>query len=151
MEGLEGIDIQPFIGILNMRKIVKSQYDKLQKGDTDQQYLLFKPVGAYELIKIELVRDSIGKHIRMAHYTDTDLLIVKLPLLEHEAAHGNLAKKVIIKLDRMGVPEEEFYYVGAARFCGCRSSKEGDSSYKPLSSRPRKSDWPNNRLRVRIL
>jgi len=27
----------------------------------------------------------------MAYYTDEDLLIVKLPMAEHEAAHGNFA------------------------------------------------------------
>jgi len=35
MEGLEDVDIQLFVGIANMRKIVKSQSDKLQAGDSN--------------------------------------------------------------------------------------------------------------------
>jgi hypothetical protein len=68
MEGLEDIDIQPFVGVAKMRKIVKSQCNKLQMGYSDQQYLIFKPVGIDDLAKIDHARDSIGKHIRMAHY-----------------------------------------------------------------------------------
>ena len=65
MVGLEDVDIQPFVGIPKMRKIVKLQYDMLQKGDTDQQYLVFKPVTVDDLAKIDRARNSIGKHIRL--------------------------------------------------------------------------------------
>src|SRR3954452_14810891 len=85
MEGLEDVNIQPFVGIPNMQKIVKSQYNRLQKGDTDQQYLVFKPVTVEDLAKIDRARGSIG-HIGLAHYTDTDLLIVKIPTAQHESA-----------------------------------------------------------------
>jgi hypothetical protein len=78
MEGLEDVNIQPFVRIANMRKIVKSQSDKLQAGNSNQQYLVFMPVTKDDLAKIDRARPSIGKHTRMAHYTDTNLLIVKL-------------------------------------------------------------------------
>jgi hypothetical protein len=143
MKGLEDVSIQPFVGIANMRKIVKLQSDKLQAGDSDQQYLIFRPVRKDDLAKIDRARHSIGKHIRMAHYTDTNLLIVKLmPSPEHEAAHVNLVKRLDRKLGRIGMPDDEFYGLGAAQFYGHNSSKEGDSVYKPLSSRGNKTDWP---------
>jgi len=88
LEGLEDISIQPFVGIANMRRIVKGQYDKLLKDDSDQQYLIFARVGLDELAKIDHTRNSIGKHIRMAHFPDIDLLIVKIPTAPHESAHG---------------------------------------------------------------
>jgi len=126
-----------------MRKIIKSQCNKLQMSYSDQQYLIFKPVGVEDLAKIDRARDSVGKHIRMAHYADSNLLIVKLmPSLEHEAAVVNLVKRLDRILALMGVPPDEFYGCGAARYSAGNSSKEGDSAYKPLSSRPNKTDWP---------
>jgi hypothetical protein len=141
MEGLEGVDIRPFIGVPNIRKFVNLQYDSLQKGDTDQQYLAFRPVTVDDLAKIDRARGSIG-HIRLAHYTDTDLLIVKIPTAQHESAHLGLGKKLILKVARMGIPDDELHTVGATRFHGHKSSKEGDSSYKPYSFRPNSTDWP---------
>jgi hypothetical protein len=140
--GLEDIIRQPFIEIANMRRAVKWHSDKLQKGDSNQQYLIFTRVSVDVLAKIDRARNSIGKHIRMAHYTDRDLLIVKLPSAEHEAAHGNLVKRLDRQLERMGVPPDEFYFVGSTRLYGRNSSKEGDSAYRPLSLRPHKADWP---------
>jgi hypothetical protein len=63
-----------------MYQKVKSQSDKLQKSDSNQQYLVFRPVKANDLIKVDRTRDSVRKHTRMTHYTDPDLLIVKLIL-----------------------------------------------------------------------
>jgi hypothetical protein len=145
MEGLEGINIRPFVGISDMRRVVKLQSKKLQKGDSDQQYLIFTHVGVDDLAKIDCARNSIGKGTRMTHYTDVNLLIAKLPSAEQESAHGNLAKRVVINLTRMGTPrlaEDEFHSVGATTFRVNNSSKEADSSYKPRSFRPNKTDWP---------
>src|SRR4051812_38062829 len=103
MEGLEGlkdIDTQIFVGIENMRRMVKLQSDKLQKGDSEQQHLVFTRVSVDDLAEIDRARNRIGKGTRMTHYTDTNLLIVKLPTAEHESAHGNLAKEVCFKLAR---------------------------------------------------
>src|SRR2546423_10021409 len=90
MEGLEDINIQPYIGIANMRKTVESQSHKSQTGDSEQQYLC--SLSPYDLVKIDRARHSIGKHTRMTHYTDIDLLMVKLPSAKHEAAHLTLVK-----------------------------------------------------------
>ena len=61
MEGLEDINVQPFLGIANMRSTVGRQCDKLQKGDSEQQYLIFTGVSVDDLTKIDRVRNSIGK------------------------------------------------------------------------------------------
>src|SRR4051794_3226830 len=79
IEGLENINPQPFVGIANMQKAIKAQSEKLRKGDSEQQYLIFARVRVNDLPKIDAARISMGKHIRLTHYTDTDLLIVKLP------------------------------------------------------------------------
>ena len=142
LDGLDVVNIQPFIGIGNMRGIVQRKSDKLQKGDSDQQYLIFTHVSVDDLAKIDRARNSIGKGIRMTHYTDIDLLIVKLPSAVHERAHGNLATDMIGKVVLMGIPPTELDFVGASRFRGRRSSKEGDSAYRPHSFRPNETDWP---------
>ena len=143
IEGLENINLQPFVGIKDMQKAIKAQSEKLRKGDSEQQYLIFARVRAYDLPKIDAARDNMGKHIRLTHYKDTDLLIVKLPTAEHESAHGNLATKVVAILARMrpGL-EDEFGFVGTTTYHGRNSSKEADSAYRPLTARPRKTDWP---------
>jgi hypothetical protein len=142
LEGLEDLYIHRFVGTVNMRKAVKSQSDKLQAGDSNQQYLIFRPVTEDDLAKIDRARRSIGCHTRMAHYIDEDLLIVKLmPSAGHEAAHLNFGKKLGNKTISMGMADEDLYCLGGTRFPGRRSSKEGDSAYKPPSRR-NKSDWP---------
>ena len=40
----------------------------------------------------------------MTHYRDTDLLIVKVPTIEHETAHITISYKVNHKLEGMGLP-----------------------------------------------
>jgi hypothetical protein len=60
-----------------MQDIVKSQRNKLEMGDLNQQYLILKHVNLDDFVKIDDVRDSIGKRIRMTNYLDIYLLIVK--------------------------------------------------------------------------
>jgi hypothetical protein len=142
LDGLNFINLLPFVGIQKMRGIVKRQSAKFERGDSDQQYLTFTDVSVDDLAKIDRARNSIGKGIRMTHYTDIDLLIVKLPSAVHERAHGNLATDMIEKVVLMGMRARELDFVGASRFRGRRSSKEGDSAYKPQSFRPNDPDWP---------
>src|SRR5207248_5099824 len=99
------------------------------------------PVTVDDLAKIDRARNSIGKHIRLAHYTDRDLLIVKIPTAQHEAAHLGLGNKLVCNVARMGIPNGELHPVGATTFYGRKSSKEGDSSYRPYSLRPNSTDW----------
>jgi len=125
LEGLEDINIQPFVGIANMRKIVKSQFDKLEKGDSHQNYLVFRPVTVDDLDKIDRARDSIG-NIRMTHYTKTHLLIVKLLLAKHEMLLSTLINGVVKKVVGMEVPVDEFCPAGATRSHDHNSFKEGE-------------------------
>src|SRR6266516_5470358 len=97
LKGLEGVKIQHFDGIANMRKIIDSQSDKLQAGASDQ-YLIFQPVTTKDIAKIDRER---RKDIRITHYADTELLIIKLmPSSEHEIAHRNFGKKLVGKMIR---------------------------------------------------
>src|SRR5262249_33369750 len=60
---------------------------------------------------------------------------------KHEAAHLKFSSKVVAKLLQMGI-DDEIYPLGGTKFPGRRSSREGDSSFKPLSFRPNEADWP---------
>ena len=77
----------------------------------------------------------------MTHYVDWSILIVKVPTAEHESSHRKFGKKLVIRAAGMGL-EDEFSDLGATTFKTPRVSKEGDSSWKPMSIRPRKADWP---------
>jgi hypothetical protein len=78
----------------------------------------------------------------MSHYADTDLLIIKLmPSAEHEEAHLLLGQYFFARLTTMGIPPGGIIPLGSTKFLGRRSSKEGDSAYKPRS-RNKKTDWP---------
>ena len=125
-----------------MRKIVNSQSTKLLAGESEQQYLVFRPVREYDLVKIDHARNRIGKHTRMTYYPDSDLLIVKLmPSATHEVPHINLTGELYIKIGRMGLSTSDLCGIGATRFKSPRSAKEGDSTFKP-SARVNKDDWP---------
>jgi hypothetical protein len=77
----------------------------------------------------------------MTYHTDTNILIVKVPTIEHERAHILLADEVNEKLREMGLLKRSLQGCGATRYDGFITSKEGDSSYKPRC-RARKRDWP---------
>jgi hypothetical protein len=139
MEGLEGYQYK---GIRNLREHVNSQSTALMAGRTNQQYLVFRGVTKDELAKIDSKRASIGKHTRMSHYTDSNLLIIKLmPSGKHQISHLTLHLKIRNALIRMGLPDDALTPVGATTFTCPHSSKEGDSGYKPLS-RGNETDWP---------
>jgi hypothetical protein len=125
-----------------MQKAIDFQSQRLQEGVSNQQYLVFKPVTKADLAEIDCARNSIGKHTRITHYTDANLLIVKLmPSAEHQSAHLTFGMELAAKVIRMGMSYRELYPFGGTRYLGHTSSKEGDSCYKP-SSRKNKTDWP---------
>lgn len=136
--GQEYTELHQFTGIANLRKVINA----LQQGISNQQYLCFRPVTEEDLAKIDNARDSIGKHLRMTRYTDTNMLIVKLmPSEEHESAHLTLGMKLILKVIAIGMIDKDLRPVGATRYRRNTSSKEGDTSYKPVL-RPTKAGWP---------
>ncbi|MCJ1350018.1 hypothetical protein MMC31_008261, partial [Peltigera leucophlebia] len=80
-------------------------------------------------------RAKIGKHIRMTHHTDTGDLIIKLmPSENHNAAHLTLAGTFHGKVFQMGIPRvNRLKPLGGTTFFGPGSSKDADTSYRPVS------------------
>jgi hypothetical protein len=140
-KGYNGAPIYQFTEIPDLRKRVQSLADELAAGHTTKQYLVFRSVTKDHLAQIDHQRASIGKGIRMTHYTDTDLLIVKVPTIEHETAHISLSDEVNHKLEGMGLARRSLWGCGSTTYFGFSSSKEGDSTYKPRC-RPQRGDWP---------
>jgi hypothetical protein len=140
-EGLEGVPVRIFTTIKNMQDDIDS-YRKLEASKASP-YLIFRLVTTDDLLKIEHERErgEIGRGVRMTHYVDWDILILKVPTAEHERSHRNFSKELVISAAGMGL-KREFDELGATTFKTPRMSKEGDSAFKPLSIRPRKGDWP---------
>jgi hypothetical protein len=84
-------------------------------------------------ITLEHERANIGMHIRITHYTDYDLLVIKMLSMEHEIAQRQLARRFDTKLGRMGIDINDFIAIGAGKLNGPNSAKEGDDGYKPSS------------------
>jgi hypothetical protein len=142
LEGQADAPIYRFTRIPDLRKRVDSQPNASVAGRTTQQYLIFRGVTKDNLARIDHQRASIGKHTRMTYYTDINLLVIKLmPSGEYEAAHITLADEVNNKLREIGLPKRSLIPLGAKTYVGTNSSKEGDSTYKPMS-RSQKDDWP---------
>jgi hypothetical protein len=141
-EGLEGVPVWVFKTIKNMQEVISSYGEKLEASEASP-YLIFRLVTTNDLLKIERARESgeINRGVRMTHYVDWNILIVKVPTAEHEAAHGIFSDELVIRVAAMGL-KREFYRLGATTFKTPRMSKEGDSAFKPRSIRPRKADWP---------
>jgi hypothetical protein len=141
-EGLEGVPVWTFTTIKNMQKAISSYYEKLEASEPNP-YLIFRLVTTDDLLKIERARENgkIGRGVRMTHYVDWDVLILKVPIAEHEVAHRSFGSELVITAAGMGL-KREFCCLGATKFQVRRASKEGDSTFKPLSIRPRMADWP---------
>jgi hypothetical protein len=141
-EGLEGVLDRIFITIKNMQGAIDS-YEKKLKASKASPYLIFRLVTTDDLLQIERGRErgEINRGVRMTHYVDWNILILKVPTMEHEAAHGNFRDGLVVRVAGMGL-RREFFNTGAAKFVGGGVSKEGDSGYKPKSIRPRSADRP---------
>jgi hypothetical protein len=116
---------------------------KKLKASKASPYLIFRLVTTDDLLQIERGRErgEINRGVRMTHYVDWNILILKVPTMEHEAAHGNFRDGLVVRVAGMGL-RREFFNTGAAKFVGGGGvSKEGDSGYKPKSIRPRSADW----------
>ena len=125
-----------------MQEAINSYEKKLEASEASP-YMIFRPVTTKDLLKIERARENgkIDRGVRLTHYVDWDILILKVPRAKHERSHRNFSKKLSIRAAGMGL-EDEFDGLGATTFKTPRVSKEGDSAFKPLSIRPREADWP---------
>ena len=140
-KGYKDAPTYQFTGIPDLRKRVRSLTDELAADRTTKQHLIFRGVTTELLAEIDHQRASIGKRIRLTHYTDTDLLIVKVPSAKHEQAHLSLSDEVNHKLG-MGLARRSMWSCGSTKYTGFSSSKEGDSTYKPRWCRAGKEQWP---------
>jgi hypothetical protein len=114
-----------------MQKDINSKKPEASKASP---YLVFRLVTTNDLLNIEHARESgkIGRGVRMTHYVDWNILILKVPTAQHEAAHGNFSDIWVSMAAEMGL-RGQYFRLGATKFSTRHISKEGDSAYKPLS------------------
>src|SRR5256714_12583918 len=141
-EGLEGVPVWIFKTIKSMQEAINSYEEKLEASEASP-YMIFRPITTDDLLKIEHARENskIDRGVRLTHYVDWDILILKVPTAEHEIAHRSFSDQIFLGATLMGL-QWELANVGATTFKTPHMSKEGDSAFKPLSTRPHKSDWP---------
>ena len=141
-EGLEGVPVWIFKTIKGMQEAINS-YEKELEASEASPYMIFHLVTTGDLLKIERARENgkIDRGVRLTHYVDWDILILKVPTAEHETAHRNFGKELMASVMGMGL-RREFWGLGVTTFKTLRVSKEGDSAFKPRSIRPREADWP---------
>jgi hypothetical protein len=67
--------------------------------------MIFRLVTTDDLLNIERARESgeIDRGVRMTHYVDWGILILKVPTAEHETAHRNFSKELVISAAGMGL------------------------------------------------
>src|SRR3989440_4247505 len=132
-EGLEGVPVWIFKTIKNMQEAINSYEEKLEASEASP-YMIFRLVTTNDLLKIERARENgkIDRGVRLTHYVDWDILILKVPTAKHEIAHRNFNDELKIEAAGMGL-RRELTNLGSTTFKTPRMSKEGDSSFKPLS------------------
>jgi hypothetical protein len=142
-EGLEDVPVWIFKTIKNMQETINSYEKKLEASEASP-YMIFRPVKTNDLLKIERARENgkIDRGVRLTHYVDWDILILKVPTAKHEIAHGNFSDQYLVfQTGLMGL-RRELTRLGSTTFKTSRMSKEGDSAFKPRSMRPHETDWP---------
>src|ERR1700722_6572014 len=105
--------------------------------------MIFRAVIKDDLLKIERARENgkIDRGVRLTHYVDWDILILKVPTAKHEAAHGTFSDQLFGEAMLMGL-RYELFRLNATKYATPRVSKEGESSFKPRSMRPLETAWP---------
>src|SRR5205085_3381498 len=141
-EGLEGVQVWIFKTIKNMQEAINSYKEKLEASE-ESPYMIFRLVTRDDLLKIEHAREkgNIDRGVRLTHYVDWDILILKVPTAEHEAAHATFSDQIFFEAGLMGL-RWELFRLNATTYKTARMSKEGDSAFKPASMRPLETDWP---------
>src|SRR5271155_2906119 len=141
-EGLEDVPAWIFKSIKNMQEAINS-YEKELEASEASPYMIFHLVTTGDLLKIERARENgkIDRGVRLTHYVDWDILILKVPTAKHEAAHGTFSDQLVVETALMGL-RWELFRLNATTYKTPRMSKEGDSAFKPGSMRPLETDWP---------
>jgi hypothetical protein len=141
-EGLEGVPVQIFTTINNMQSAIDSYRKKLETSKASP-YLIFDLVKTDDLLQIERARESgeIDRGVRMTHYVDWEILILKVSTSQHEIAHRSFSNMLFAHTMGMGL-QWELVSLGATTFTTSRMSKEGDSAFRPRSIKRRGVNWP---------
>src|SRR5277367_3556778 len=141
-EGLEGVPVWIFKTIKNMQEAITSYKEKLEASEASP-YMIFRLITTNDLLKIERARENgkIDRGVRLTHYMDWDILILKVPTAKHEAAHRTFSDQLFFEAGLMGL-RWELFNIGAETYKPALMSKEGDSAFKPGSIRPLDTDWP---------
>jgi hypothetical protein len=141
-EGLEDVPTWIFKTIKGMQEAINS-YEKELEASEASPYMIFHLVTTADLLKIERARENgkIDRGVRLTHYVDWDILILKVPTAKHEAAHGIFSDQIFGEALLMGL-RWELIRLNATTYKTPRMSKEGDSAFKPRSMRPLETDWP---------
>jgi hypothetical protein len=107
LEGLEGVLVRIFTTIKNMQGAIDS-YEKKLEASKASPYLIFHLVTTDDLLEMERGRErgEINRGVRMTHYVDWNILILKVPTVEHEAAHGNFRDGLVVRVAGMGLQRE---------------------------------------------
>jgi hypothetical protein len=78
----------------------------------------------------------------LTHYTDINLLIVKLmPSPEYDAVAAEMGNAIRDAVLGMGVPKPSFRILTSTKFRGATSSQEADGAFMPRF-RDKHNDWP---------
>ncbi|ELR03680.1 hypothetical protein VC83_00364 [Pseudogymnoascus destructans] len=135
-ENPRSIGAHKFTTILNARKVIDQQTDRLLADTSRLQYLLFKPVSESQYTTIDNgrydSRQTFPKGTRLTYDADTNSLIVKLMAsTRHESAHRLVEYRILFKLGGFGIPSSALIPFGGGKCKGNSTSKQPDSSYKP--------------------
>src|SRR3989440_2010191 len=130
-EGLEDVPVWIFKTIKSMQEAINSYEEELEASEASP-YMIFRPVTTKDLLKIERGRENgkIDRGVRLTHYVDWDVLILKVPTAEHEAAHANFSDELKIEAAGMGL-RRELFRLNSTTYKAPRMSTEGDSAFKP--------------------
>ncbi|OBT69734.1 hypothetical protein VE03_00895 [Pseudogymnoascus sp. 23342-1-I1] len=129
------IGAHKFTTILEARRLVDQQSQRLFADASRSQYLLFEPVSKDQFTTISDGRydgrDTLPRGTRLTYNENSKTLITKIMASpRHELGHHYLDAEITYKLRRSGIPPSEYFLAGATICTGNHTSKQPDSSYK---------------------
>ena len=150
MEGIADLPVHEYTGYrsLALPKQIWATTDDLEAGRSNQQYVVFRNVTKDDLISIQnrrqkhgiITKATISKCIRMSHYHDTKLLVIKVtPQTKHIVPPDTFGTCLRQELRKMGMGLHALIGFGKTSFSNAHASKEGDVT---LGRSLRVARWP---------
>lgn len=127
-----------FAGLAALKRVVDDHRDTLRSNGGDgNQHVAFDHVSQEAFGKIEEKRLELLMKARISYFPDIETLVVKIPTMPHEKAHGQLGQLVLLKtVAPMNLQLSDFASLGARTVrVQNGSTKEGDSSWTNANSR----------------